>query len=141
MRRQDQQKLDHDRHVKDRTFNSGDLVYARNFSQGSPWLPGVIEEPRGLVSYTVKLEDGRTVRRHVDHLRERFTQESQARASASSTPEWDDSIPFEPTVDSESEPPDSPSAPGGQSDGTASGSNHVPPRRSGRARKPPDRYN
>ena len=57
MRHQDQQKLDHDRHVKDRTFNSGDLVHARNFSQGSPWLPRVIEEPRGPVSYTVKLED------------------------------------------------------------------------------------
>ena len=32
------------------------------------WLPGIIVQARGLVSYTVNLEDGRVVRCHIDHL-------------------------------------------------------------------------
>ena len=39
-----------------------------NFGQGPPWLPGVIQESKGLVSYTVELEDGHVFRRHMDHL-------------------------------------------------------------------------
>ena len=46
-------------------------VYVKNFGRGSPWLPGVVQEARGPVSYTVELEDGRVVRRHVDYVRVR----------------------------------------------------------------------
>ena len=33
------------------------------------WLPGVISEVTGPVSYVIKLTDGRTVRQHQDHVR------------------------------------------------------------------------
>ena len=47
-------------------------VYARNFGQGEVWLPGIISEVTGPVSYVIKLTDGRTVRRHQDHVRRRY---------------------------------------------------------------------
>ena len=43
-----------------------------NFGQGLPWLPGVIQESKGPVPYTVELEDGRVFCRHMDHLRVRI---------------------------------------------------------------------
>lgn len=48
-------------------------VYVRNFGQGELWVPGVISEVTGPVSYTIELTDGsgRTVRRHQDHVRRR----------------------------------------------------------------------
>ncbi len=57
---------------RDRTFQSGDLVYICNFSNGPKWLPGVIQSPCGSVSYEVTLEDGRSFRRHEDHIRIRW---------------------------------------------------------------------
>ena len=35
------------------------------------WLPGIICEVTGPVSYVIELTDGRTVRRHQDHVRRR----------------------------------------------------------------------
>ena len=40
-------------------------------SSGSKWLPGQIQEVRGLVTYTVLLQDGRVIERHIDHIRSR----------------------------------------------------------------------
>ncbi len=57
---------------RDRTFQSGDLVYICNFGNGPKWLPGVIQSPCGSVSYEVTLEDGRSFRRHEDHIRIRW---------------------------------------------------------------------
>ena len=56
---QEKQKAHHDQHCRHRQFNNGDYVYARNFTAGPAWIPGKIE---------VQLEDGRSVRRHIDHL-------------------------------------------------------------------------
>ena len=36
------------------------------------WYPGIVEDITGPVSYTVKLPDGRVVKRHVDQLRVRY---------------------------------------------------------------------
>lgn len=47
----------------------GDRVFAKNFGQGQRWLPSVVTEVTGPVSYMVKLQDGRLIRRHQDHLR------------------------------------------------------------------------
>ena len=41
--------------------------------QDQKWLPATIEEITGPVSYLVRLEDQRLVRRHQDHLRKRKT--------------------------------------------------------------------
>ena len=40
-----------------------------NFGQGPPWLPGIIQESKGPVPYTVELEVGRVLCQHMDHLR------------------------------------------------------------------------
>ena len=54
---------------------TGDAVYARNFSRDkgtNPWLPGEVIELLGTRSILIKLSDGRTVRRHMDHVRKRL---------------------------------------------------------------------
>ena len=53
----------------DRTFSVGDAVWAMNFQAKPKWIPGVLEEQAGPVSFTVRLADGRIWRRHQDHLR------------------------------------------------------------------------
>ena len=49
----------------------GDKVHATNFSRGPAWVSGVITASNGPVSYTVEIQDGRTWKRHVDHVRGR----------------------------------------------------------------------
>ena len=69
---QSQQKANHDRHSRPRTFYVGDHVYVRNF-RGTPLcLPGVVRSWIGPLSVTVELEDGRIWRRHFDHVRNRL---------------------------------------------------------------------
>ena len=41
--RQSVQKKRHDLHVKKSIVKEGDKVYARNFSQGSKWMPGIVQ--------------------------------------------------------------------------------------------------
>ena len=57
---QEQQKKAHDAHSKPKELQPGAKVYARNFGQGVPWLPVVVQESKGSVSYTVELENGRS---------------------------------------------------------------------------------
>ena len=66
--KQEEQKRGHDKRTKQRTFNVGDAVYARNFARGSKWLPGQIVAKRGPLSFTIKLNDGRMWNRHIDHV-------------------------------------------------------------------------
>ena len=65
------QKKNHDRHSRDQVFQVGDLVFLKNFGNGPAWLPGEIKEIQGPVSYTVMLNDGRSFKKHVDHIRMR----------------------------------------------------------------------
>ena len=65
------QKNYHDRKAHSRKLGVGDKVYVINFSPGAKWLPGVIIQQSGPVSFKVKLLDGRTVRRHLDYVRRR----------------------------------------------------------------------
>ena len=62
------QKKDHDRHSKLRTLNVGDTVVARNYRPGPKWLPAVVVECKGPLSYVVQLESGMLWRRHIDQL-------------------------------------------------------------------------
>ena len=59
--RQLAQKRYHDVHSKERHFQIGDPVFVQNFSSGPTWLPGIIKEVKGPVSYTVTLNDDRVV--------------------------------------------------------------------------------
>ena len=68
VRKQAQQKMTHDQHSKFREFQIGQSVLARNYRLGPLWLPGIIEERTGPLSYVVKLGSGLRWKRHVDQL-------------------------------------------------------------------------
>ena len=65
---QERQKANHDRCAKARTFTAGDKVYTRNLASGPVWLEGTVVSSHGPLSYLVDLSNGRTIRRHIDHL-------------------------------------------------------------------------
>ena len=68
----------HDRKAHDRIFHPGDPVSALNFNGSPKWLPGVLQERLGPVTFTVGLQDGRVWKRHQDHLRARcYDQEEE----------------------------------------------------------------
>ena len=46
-------------------------MYAKNYGSGDSWLPGKITAVHGSMLFTVQLEDGRMVRKHTDQLRSR----------------------------------------------------------------------
>lgn len=67
---QDKQKQQHDQHARSRSFNPGDKVLIRNYTDSVMWLPGKIVASTGPISYKVKFDrDGRIARRHQDQLR------------------------------------------------------------------------
>ena len=70
--KQDRQKLAYDQHAKRRSFSPDDSVLVRNFASGPKWLPGTITETQGPLIFIVRLQDGHTVRRHIDHIRAYF---------------------------------------------------------------------
>ena len=55
-----------------RRFSIGDKLYAKEF-QSSNWLPVEVVKITGPLSYHVKTEDGLVLRRHIDHLRKRHS--------------------------------------------------------------------
>ena len=57
-----------------REFSNGQEVLTRNFGVGSRWISGVIVNSRGLLTWLIKLEDGKMVIRHADHIRNRYVQ-------------------------------------------------------------------
>ena len=66
-RKQLAQKPQHDRHACDRVCTEQDPVFVRNYHQGDKWLPGVISEKTGPVSFKVTMTTGQD-RRHQDHI-------------------------------------------------------------------------
>jgi len=71
LKKQEMQKNYHDSKAHSRELGVGDKVYVVNFCPGAKWLPGVIVQKSGSVSFKVELLDGRTVRRHLDYVRRR----------------------------------------------------------------------
>ena len=57
-----------------REFSNGQEVFIRNFGVGSRWISGVIVNSSGPLTWLIKLEDGKTVIRHADHIRNRYIQ-------------------------------------------------------------------
>ena len=67
----------HNSAVPEQMFYAGDTVWAMNFAAAAPkWLPGVLQQCLGPVTFTVGLTDGRVWRRHIDHLRARLPEEN-----------------------------------------------------------------
>ena len=119
--KQETQKKYHDRLTKARAFNEGDPVFVRNTftGSGSAWLLGNITRIRGPVSYTVKLNDGRMVRKCVN-----ITMQIRFRTITVHEPAAD-------TLDNFL-PPSSPNSNNDNNHETA-----LPPRRSSRIRRSP----
>ncbi|XP_061153479.1 uncharacterized protein K02A2.6-like, partial [Syngnathus typhle] len=67
------QKENHDTRSKQRGFTSGEDVLIRNYSYGPKWIPGVIQNTSGPLSYTVSVGTGQVVKRHVDQVRARLS--------------------------------------------------------------------
>ena len=67
--RQNLQKHSHDLHAKDRQFQENNLVMAKNFGQGPPWITGKILKQSGAATFLVELPDGRVIRRHSNQLK------------------------------------------------------------------------
>lgn len=73
--KQENQKQQHDRHVRERKFKAEDPVYIKNYGQGNKWIPARIIEKTGPVSYTAMSDDGKRTRRHQDQILNRKVQE------------------------------------------------------------------
>ncbi|XP_041961667.1 uncharacterized protein K02A2.6-like [Alosa sapidissima] len=67
------QKQAHDTSKRLRSFSPGDKVFIRNYSYGPKWIPAVIQDASGPVSYTVIIGSGQTMKRHVDQVRARLS--------------------------------------------------------------------
>ena len=64
------------RRVNLRDFQSGDLIWVRNFSKGKKWLPGTVVSKLGAVDYDVVLEGIRlSSHRHIDQLLKRLAEQ------------------------------------------------------------------
>ena len=108
-------------------YSVGDTVLIRN---GSKWLKGQVIGIRGPLSYTICLQDGRHVRRHVDHVQ--IYHELDDLPSPVPDPPTAPPAPAVPVASapSTSEPADS----------NVTVDSALTLRRSTRHRKPPDRY-
>ena len=51
-----------------REFSNGQEVFICNFGVSSRWISGVIVNSSGPLTWLIKLEDGKTVIRHADHI-------------------------------------------------------------------------
>ena len=120
------QKQHHDQHSKERHFKVGDAVFVRNFGSGPKWITGKITACRGPVSFEVELDDGKVVRRHMDHVRRSMLPSPPNREDCTS-----EDITFPPPTQEAQEP-----------EVNLDNSKDTPqePRRSTRIRRPPEYY-
>ena len=76
-KRQLKQNQSHDGKNELRKFTKDEEVYVENFTKKNPrWIPGIITEVTGPLSYEIRLQDGTKVKRHIDHVRKREVQSS-----------------------------------------------------------------
>ena len=127
--KQNSQKQAHDHHAQERSFTVDDKVFAKNYGNGSPWLPGVIFSKRSDTSLLVKLTDDSVIRRHPDQLRHRSQELAHATESFTDDAALDDMLAW-PELSTPLEPP--PSSTNDNQGRTL--------RRSNRIRHPPNRF-
>ena len=68
--KQTQQKTQHDKRAQEREFCVGQSVVARNMRPGPDWVPAVVKERLGPLTYLVETTERLLWKRHVDLLRE-----------------------------------------------------------------------
>ena len=67
--KQQLQREGYDCSAKEREIKIGSSVFVRNFPNGTSWLKGTLTEKSGPLSFIVKLDDGRILHRHINHIR------------------------------------------------------------------------
>ena len=143
---QDKQKESHDNSRPLRKFAVNDDVYVKNLTTNTPkWIAGTVTKVTGPLSYVIRLEDGRIVRRHVDHVRKRDVFIVGPRVSSATEAAEPEQIP---TPDPQDDPADLSSNQDDESQQTDLPANQAEtetaqatqPRRSARVRKPPEYF-
>ena len=81
LKHQEHQKIAYDRNSKLRRFQQQDKIYVHNFSGGDP---RTICKCLGSLTFLIDLEDGRTIRHHIDHVRSREATATSTKSDA----EW-----------------------------------------------------
>ena len=65
-----------------RKFKIGDKLFAKNFHNGPQWIPVKVTKVLGPLTYHVMSDSGITWKRHVDHLRSRYSDGGTAEQSS-----------------------------------------------------------
>lgn len=78
--KQDKQKQKSSSTVS-RKFLVNDRLYAKDFHNKNKWIPVTVTKVIGPLSYVVITNDGISLRRHVDHLRFRYTPDAPPQPS------------------------------------------------------------
>jgi len=65
---QAKQKQRYDKHCKEHCFNPGQTVWTRDFRGSTKWVPGVVVQSVGPLTYMIQLDDKSLWKRHVDHI-------------------------------------------------------------------------
>lgn len=87
--KQSQQKACHDQRAQERQFFVEQTVMARNLRPGADWVPAVVVERLGPLSYLVETSDKLLWRRHMDLLRELEIRNRDAELQDPNTPDLD----------------------------------------------------
>ena len=84
--KQAQQKSQHDRRAQHREFFVGQTVMARNLRPGPDWVPTVVVERLGPLTYLVKTSNKLLWKRHIDLLRELSMRNSNTEPQEDTSP-------------------------------------------------------
>lgn len=87
MAKQAAQKDCHDQHAHSRSLKAGQPVMVKNMRPGDNWIPGVVLKQLGPVSFLVDVGEGRTWKRHLDHLKVCDLPEPVAESAPEEVPE------------------------------------------------------
>ena len=88
--KQAQQKQYHDKHAKSRFFFPVTPVMVRNFQEPNKWIPGIILQKLGPVTYRVEIANGKILKQHIEHLILR--RESSSVSTAPDTTQLDSAV-------------------------------------------------
>lgn len=69
IKRQKNQKSQHDKTSNDREIGVNDNVFVRNYNNKQKWIPGIVTQQTGPLSYRINTPSLGTVRRHQDQIR------------------------------------------------------------------------
>ena len=142
------QKSAHDRRAYSRKWAVGDRVMARSLRPGLGWIPSIVTEVLGPVTYVVETEEGLHWKRHADQLKDWLppvSLEDPNRVSEETQDSVAEDLPIELSMVPAGSASDEPAETNAESSASlsepsSSQSDRVERRYPLRDRKPPDRY-